>query len=165
MRRVIAPQPQPFWAPPGFVTQCPDGLGFLLPVTPWITALWVIVYALCAETALLGLGMLVLWLRRTVSRSALVSLLLVTGCAGGALAVAIWMTNRDIQSCFDIPFSPHFTPALHVQAERLYAELLTQAHIALGVLVAVFVLATALTVVTLIRGWRANRRRNGTAPA
>lgn len=162
---MIAPQPQQVWLPPGFVTQCPDGLGFLLPVSPWITALWVIVYALGAETVLLGLGLLVLWLRRTLSQSAAVSLLLVVGCAGGALAVAVWMTNRDIQSCFDTPFSPHFTPAIGAQIERLYEKLLTQAHIAFGAVAALFALATALTVVTLVRGWRATGRRLAPAPA
>jgi hypothetical protein len=116
------------------------------------------------ETALLGLGLLALRLRGTVSQSA-ASLLLVTGSAIGALVVAAWVTNSDLPFCFAPPSLAHFTLAQAAQARRLYAELLTQAHIALGVLVAVFVLATALTVVTLIRGWRANRRRNETAPA
>ena len=133
----------------------------MLPASPWLTTEWDIVYALCAETALLGLGLLVLRLRRSVPHNAPVALLLVAGCAGGALAVAWWMTNHDIQSsCFAIPFSPHITPAVAVQAARLYAELLTQARVTLAILAAMFVLGTALTVVTFIRGWRAGSRRS-----
>lgn len=143
--------------PPEFASQCP--LGILPAFAPMITASWVIVYAVCVETALLGLGLLALRLRRATSQSAAVSLLLVTGCAIGALAVAAWMTNSDLPFCFTPPSMAHVTITQVEQVQRLYAELLAQAHIALGVLVAIFVLATALTVVTLIRGWRGSKGR------
>lgn len=149
--------------PPGFATQCPYGLELPVPITPWITAEWVTVYALCVETALLGLGLLILRRQGTVGRGAAVSLLLVTGCAVGALSTAWWMTNRDIQGCFAIPFSPHPTLAQDMQAQHLYAELLTQAQMALGVLAVVFIFATTLTDVTLVRGWRERRRAHAAA--
>ncbi len=142
--------------PPGFATQCPYGLELPVPITPWIMALWIAVYALWAETVLLGLGLLALRLRGTAGRGAAVSLLLVAACAGGALAVAWWMTNRNIQACFAIPFAPHPTLAQDLQAQRLYAELLMQTQIALGALAVTVVLATALTVMTLVRGGRRN---------
>lgn len=152
--------------PPGFANQCPYGLELPIPVMPWVLGAWVAVYALSAETALLGLGLLILRLRRvTVSRSASASLLLVAGCAGGALVVAEWITNRNIQLCFAIPFTAHPTLAQDVRLRRLYAQLLMQAQIALGVLAVTVILATALTMMTCIRHWRGNRRRSETASA
>jgi hypothetical protein len=149
--------------PPGFANQCP--LGFTTPFTALVTEQWVIVYALCVETALLGLGLLAVRLRGTASQSAAVSLLLVTGCAIGGLAVAAWTTNSDLPWCMTPPSFAHVTLAQIEQAQRQYGQLLAQTHATLGVIVALFVLATALTVVTLVRGWRANRRRSEAAPA
>ena len=149
--------------PPGFAAQCP--LGFITPFTPLVTAQWVIVYALWVEVVLLALGLLALRLRGTASQSAAVSLLLVTGCAIGGLAVAAWMTNSDLPWCETPPSFAHVTLAQIEQAQRQYQQLLAQTRAALGVIVALFVLATALTAVTLVRSWRASRRRRETAQA
>jgi hypothetical protein len=152
--------------PPGFATQCPYGLELPIPLVPWVLGAWVAVYALCAETALLGLGLFVLRLRGTiVPWSASMSLLLVTGCTGGALAVAEWITNHNIQSCSALPLPVHVTLAGIVKARRLQAEFLMQGQITLVVLAGTVLVATALTVVTLVRGLRANRRRSEAAPA
>lgn len=151
--------------PPGFAHQCPYGLELPIPVTPWVVGLWVVVYALWAETMLLGLGLLVLQLRRNVPRGAAISLLLVTACAAGAIAVAFWMTNHNIQSCSALPLPVHVTLPLLMRARRLQSEFLMQARITLGVQAALAVLGTALTVVTLVRGWQRSRRGGKAARA
>ncbi len=89
---------------------------------------------------------------------------LVAVCALGALAVALWMTSRDIESCLIVPFAPHVTRPVIGQADRLYEALLTQARITLSLLAALVVLATARTIVALIRGWRGNSRRSTAVP-
>lgn len=150
--------------PPGFANQCPNGLE--LSFTPWVTLAWVTVYALCAETLLIGLESLVLRRRRTVPRGAPLALLLVVGCAGGATAVAEWMTYFNLQACFDFPLAPaHFAPAAHAEAERVYAELLGHVHSAAGILAALFIIATALTAVTLVRGGHRGVRTSEQTPA
>jgi len=152
--------------PPGFATQCPYGLELPIPITPWVLGAWLAVYALCAETALLGLGLLALRLRGTiVPWSAAVSLLLVTGCTGGALAVAESLTNDNIPSRSARPLPVHDTLAGIVKARRLQAEFLMQGQITLVVLAGTVLVATALTVVALIRSWRASRRKREATPA
>lgn len=152
--------------PPGFASQCPYGLALPIPIVPWILGAWVAVYALWAETALLGLGLLSLRLRRTrVPRSSSVSLLFVTGCAGGALAVAEWITRYNIQSCAGFPLLVHITLPEIVQVRHLQAQSLMQGEVTLGVLAATVLVATALTVTALARSWRGSKRENATALA
>ncbi len=140
--------------PPGYVNPCPD---LTLPLTQWVLVTWVAAYVLCAETLALGLGLLVFQLRRTIPRGVAASMLVVTGCALTAIALGLWMIRRNAQFC---GIAPHYTPEYGAQVARALALAVVQAHIALGVLAALFVLGTALTIVTLIRGWRASRRRS-----
>lgn len=145
--------------PPGYVNPCPQWV--VSPLMPWLTIAWISVYVLGAETVLLGLGLIMFRLQRFNPHQALVSTLLVIGCAAGAIAVALWITGRNAQSCSNAAnIHAHVTAATHAQLEREYGDLLTQAHIALAILAAMFVLATTLIALTFIRGWRGNRRRS-----
>lgn len=143
--------------PPGYVNPCPTWI--TSPLVPWLTAAWGVVYALSAELGIFVLGLLVFRLQRSSPCRVSGSLLLIAGCTAGAISAALWLTNRNATSCANIDTVPaHVTPAIHALLGHERAELLTQAHITLGVLAALFVLATTVSVVILIRGWRGGGR-------
>lgn len=142
--------------PPGFVNPCPAGL--TLPLTQWVMVAWIVSYALGLETLAVGLRALVFRLRQTGRYGATPLLLVVAGCTAGSVALAVWMTNRNLQSCSSYDIPAHITPAIAAQVAQSKADLAMQAHLALGLLAALLVLATTLTAATLVRGWRQRRR-------
>lgn len=144
--------------PPGLIDMyvCPNG--FETPLTPWMAFIWASVYALGAETVLLGLGILVWRRMQLMLRSAPVSLLLVTGCALAATAVALWLSHVHQNLCSVIPLPAHITPDVVALHHRLYGPLLAQAQtsleIGIGVLACLFIIGTILIARTFLTFWR-----------
>ncbi len=137
---------------------CPD---LTLPLTTWVSVVWVATYALYAETLLLGLGLLLFRLRRTIPRGAASSMLVATGCTLAATAASVWMTNRNMQFC---GIAPHYTPEYVARVTRAVGEAVAQAHIALGGAAAACVIVTVLTAATLARGGWAGRHSSAATP-
>lgn len=136
------------------------------PFTAWLPLAWMGVYILCTETFMLGLNILILRGRSVIARRAPVSLLIVTGCALSAAAVARWLTYLNQRFCLAVPIVPHLSPELKAQLDRIYVPLHTQAvvdlRIGLSILAVLATLGTilaALTMVYIIRAWQAGGRR------
>lgn len=143
---------------PGYISPCPAG--YHLALDAWVTTAWVAAYALCAETGLLVLSLFRFRLRHTVPAKASISALAVVGCTLIAIVLALWMQQRNAETCFFT--SIRYTPEWGARIQRAIAAAMVQANIALVVLAVLFIVASTLTAATLIRGGWGNNRRDGT---